>query len=153
MICFGVVNAMCSVLFGTLMKYIGRFSIIVFGTVVHMGIFSYLLFWQPHPDHPLIFFVISGLWGVGGIEIITVDSSYQNFGFILRCCVADTNKWTLWLALQTKQGSSVFKLQAMGISWICYRLRLLDGALRKNETLFCDVRTCVRSFLLYYSGN
>lgn len=66
MICFGVVNAICSVLFGTLMKYIGRFSIIVFGTVVHMGIFSYLLFWQPHPDHPLIFFVISGLWGVGG---------------------------------------------------------------------------------------
>lgn len=65
MICFGVVNAICSVIFGSLMKYIGRFSIIVFGTVVHMGIFSYLLFWRPHPDSPLIFFLISGLWGVG----------------------------------------------------------------------------------------
>jgi MFS family permease len=65
MICFGVVNAICSVIFGSLMKYIGRFSIIVFGTVVHMGIFSYLLFWRPHPDSPLIFFIISGLWGVG----------------------------------------------------------------------------------------
>lgn len=65
MICFGVVNAICSVIFGSLMKYVGRFSIIVLGTVVHMGIFSYLLFWRPHPDHPLIFFVISGLWGVG----------------------------------------------------------------------------------------
>lgn len=65
MICFGVVNAICSVIFGSLMKYIGRFSIITFGTVVHMGIFSYLLFWRPHPDSPLIFFLISGLWGVG----------------------------------------------------------------------------------------
>lgn len=65
MICFGVVNAICSVVFGSLMKYIGRFSIIVFGTVIHMGIFSYLLFWRPHPDSPLIFFLISGLWGVG----------------------------------------------------------------------------------------
>jgi predicted MFS family arabinose efflux permease len=65
MICFGVVNAICSVVFGSIMKYIGRFSIITFGTVVHMGIFSYLLFWRPHPDNPLIFFVISGLWGVG----------------------------------------------------------------------------------------
>lgn len=65
MICFGVVNAICSVIFGSIMKYIGRFSIIIFGTVVHMGIFSYLLFWRPHPDSPLIFFIISGLWGVG----------------------------------------------------------------------------------------
>jgi MFS family permease len=65
MICFGVVNAICSVIFGSLMKYVGRFSIIVFGTVIHMGIFSYLLFWRPHPENPLVFFVISGLWGVG----------------------------------------------------------------------------------------
>lgn len=46
------------------MKYIGRFSIIVFGTAVHMGIFSYLLFWRPDPSNPLTFFLIAGLWGV-----------------------------------------------------------------------------------------
>lgn len=64
MICFGVVNAICSVIFGTLMKYVGRFSIIVFGTALHMGIFSYLLFWRPSPENPMIFFLVSGLWGV-----------------------------------------------------------------------------------------
>ena len=42
-----------------------RFSIIVFGTVIHMAIFSYLLFWRPDPNQPMIFFIISGLWGVG----------------------------------------------------------------------------------------
>lgn len=46
------------------MKYTGRFVIIIFGTVVHMGIFTYLLFWRPHPDHIFVFFLISGLWGV-----------------------------------------------------------------------------------------
>jgi predicted MFS family arabinose efflux permease len=64
MICFGVVNAICSVIFGTIMKYIGRFSIIIFGTILHMGIFSYLLFWRPHPDSAITFFLVSGLWGV-----------------------------------------------------------------------------------------
>jgi predicted MFS family arabinose efflux permease len=64
MIVFGVVNAICSIIFGTIMKYTGRFVIIIFGTVVHMAIFTYLLFWRPSPDHILVFFLISGLWGV-----------------------------------------------------------------------------------------
>ncbi|XP_070498643.1 UNC93-like protein [Chironomus tepperi] len=64
MIVFGVVNAICSIIFGTIMKYTGRFVIIIFGTVVHMGIFTYILFWRPHPDHKFVFFLISGLWGV-----------------------------------------------------------------------------------------
>lgn len=24
-----------------------------------------MLFWRPHPENPLIFFAIAGLWGVG----------------------------------------------------------------------------------------
>jgi hypothetical protein len=64
MICFGVVNAICSIIFGSIMKYIGRIPIIIFGTVVHGCIFAYLLFWRPHPSNPLVFFLISGLWGV-----------------------------------------------------------------------------------------
>lgn len=65
MICFGVVNAICSIVFGSIMKYIGRIPIIILGTVTHGAIFGYMLIWRPHPDSPLIFFVISGLWGVG----------------------------------------------------------------------------------------
>ena len=64
MIVFGVVNAVCSIIFGTLMKYTGRFVLIIFGFIIHMSIFTYLLFWRPHPDHISIFFIISGFWGV-----------------------------------------------------------------------------------------
>lgn len=65
MICFGVVNAICSIVFGTVMKYVGRASIIALGALTHGGLIIYMLFWRPHPDSPLIFFAVSGLWGVG----------------------------------------------------------------------------------------
>jgi MFS family permease len=65
MICFGVVNAICSILFGSAMKYIGRIPIIALGAVVHFSLITIELFWRPSPANPLIFFAMSGLWGVG----------------------------------------------------------------------------------------
>ncbi|XP_044732674.1 UNC93-like protein [Chrysoperla carnea] len=65
MICFGVVNAICSLIFGSVMKYIGRIPILALGAVVHAGLIFVLLVWRPHPNNPIIFFLISGLWGVG----------------------------------------------------------------------------------------
>ncbi|XP_058063122.1 UNC93-like protein [Anopheles bellator] len=65
MICFGVVNAICSIIFGSAMKYVGRIVIIILGAIVHGGCIIYLLYWRPHPDHQLVFFILSGLWGIG----------------------------------------------------------------------------------------
>ncbi|XP_063837499.1 UNC93-like protein [Ostrinia nubilalis] len=65
MICFGVVNALCSLVFGSAMKYIGRFPILVMGAALHLGLIVWLLIWMPNPNSPTVFFVISGLWGVG----------------------------------------------------------------------------------------
>jgi len=65
MICFGVINALCSLLFGSLMKYTGRFPIMAVGAIVHSTLVIVLLYWRPHPNSPIVFFAISGLWGVG----------------------------------------------------------------------------------------
>ncbi|KAI5700765.1 hypothetical protein M8J76_012247 [Diaphorina citri] len=65
MICFGVVNAICSLLFGTLMKFIGRSPLMALGFIVHCCLIWILVVWRPHPNNPKIFFTISGLWGVG----------------------------------------------------------------------------------------
>lgn len=65
MICFGVVNALCSLLFGSIMKFIGRSPLMILGAVVHGCLVGILLHWRPHPNSPLVFFTISGLWGVG----------------------------------------------------------------------------------------
>lgn len=65
MICFGVVNAICSLLFGSVMKYIGRIPIMALGALVHISLVSWFLVWKPHPANPYVFFIASGLWGVG----------------------------------------------------------------------------------------
>lgn len=41
-----------------------KFSIEI-GTIVHGSIVIVMLFWRPHPESPLVFFAIAGLWGVG----------------------------------------------------------------------------------------
>ncbi|XP_070169963.1 UNC93-like protein [Polyergus mexicanus] len=65
MICFGVVNAGCSLLFGSLMKFVGRQPLMALGAIVHACLVVVLLMWKPHPDNPYIFYSVSGLWGVG----------------------------------------------------------------------------------------
>lgn len=65
MICFGVVNAACSLVFGSLMKFVGRQSLMVLGAIVHVSLIVVLLHWKPHPDNPYVFYTVSGLWGVG----------------------------------------------------------------------------------------
>ncbi|GLV33909.1 uncharacterized protein CBL_11207 [Carabus blaptoides fortunei] len=64
MICFGVVNALCSLLFGSVMKYIGRQPIMALGAAVHAALVAWLLLWAPHPNNKSTFFIISSLWGV-----------------------------------------------------------------------------------------
>ncbi|KAJ8915791.1 hypothetical protein NQ315_004603 [Exocentrus adspersus] len=65
MICFGCVNAVCSLLFGSIMKYIGRAPIMGLGVIVHTALQTWMLLWKPHPDSPMKFFMAAGLWGVG----------------------------------------------------------------------------------------
>ncbi|XP_034176006.1 UNC93-like protein [Osmia lignaria lignaria] len=65
MICFGVVNAACSLLFGSLMKFVGRQPLMVLGAIVHVSLVVVLLHWKPNPENPYVFYTVSGLWGVG----------------------------------------------------------------------------------------
>ncbi|XP_029172608.1 UNC93-like protein [Nylanderia fulva] len=65
MICFGVVNAGCSLLFGSIMKFVGRQPLMALGAIVHASLIVVLLIWKPHPDNPYVFYSVSGLWGVG----------------------------------------------------------------------------------------
>lgn len=65
MICFGVVNAICSIIFGSVMKYIGRAPLIILGFLVHASLIITCILWFPNAEEPYIFYVISGLWGVG----------------------------------------------------------------------------------------
>lgn len=78
MICFGVVNALCSLVFGSLMKFVGRQPLMVLGAIVHVSLIVVLLHWKPHPANPYVFYTVSGLWGVGDAVWQTqVNGTYE----------------------------------------------------------------------------
>lgn len=60
MICFGVVNAICSIIFGSIMKYIGRIPIILLGNILKIHTrrqqINALLYRCPRPrwSYPLL---------------------------------------------------------------------------------------------------
>lgn len=110
-----------------------------------------MLVWRPHPDGPLIFFVISGLWGIGDavwqtqingetLEIPFYSKSLNKFlpQRIVRCPV------------QKEQGSGLLKLQTVGVSWLRDSLCLLNSNLRSNETFHCDWSLDCRHFRMDY---
>lgn len=145
MICFGVVNAICSIIFGTIMKYTGRIPIILLGMVVHGSIIIVLMFWRPSPEQPMVFFLISGLYGVG-------DAVWQTQinGEWTRTAVAATQQINninipilshrgpyrnLRSPVQTKQGSCILQLSPVGVGWLRDCLRLFDHAVCPDEAL------------------
>jgi MFS family permease len=64
MICFGVTNAVAALATGTVVKVTGRKPVMVFAFCLHLSILIFMLRWRPTPEQGLVFFVLSGLWGV-----------------------------------------------------------------------------------------
>ncbi|XP_059470338.1 UNC93-like protein [Neocloeon triangulifer] len=64
MICFGVCDAVFSLVFGELIKIVGRIPIFTLGAAINIAMICTMFFWKPMPDEPAVFFVIAGFWGV-----------------------------------------------------------------------------------------
>ncbi|XP_071555288.1 UNC93-like protein isoform X1 [Temnothorax nylanderi] len=64
MICFGITNAIAALATGAVVKLTGRTPVMIFAFCLHLSIFIYMLQWKPTPEQGIIFFLLSGLWGV-----------------------------------------------------------------------------------------
>ncbi|XP_076024087.1 protein unc-93 homolog A [Genypterus blacodes] len=64
MMCFGATNSICSFLFGRLAKYTGRAPLVFLAALTNFACIIALLYWRPHPDEKIIFFVFPALWGL-----------------------------------------------------------------------------------------
>lgn len=64
MICFGITNAIAALATGAIVKLTGRKPVMIFAFCLHLSIFIYMLQWKPTPEQGIIFFLLSGLWGV-----------------------------------------------------------------------------------------
>ncbi|XP_047502893.1 UNC93-like protein [Penaeus chinensis] len=63
-ICYGVCDAICSVGFSPIIRKYGRVPVFSLGFLINLGLNITLTYWTPKPDDLVVFFVISGLWGV-----------------------------------------------------------------------------------------
>ncbi|XP_037772648.1 UNC93-like protein [Penaeus monodon] len=63
-ICYGVCDAICSVGFSPIVRKYGRVPVFSLGFLINLGLNITLTYWTPKPDDLVVFFVISGLWGV-----------------------------------------------------------------------------------------
>ncbi|KAM3719977.1 putative potassium channel regulatory protein [Dirofilaria immitis] len=64
MTAFGVADAICSLVFGPLMKLFGRMPLFVFGAVISMLVSLTLLIWPLNPDDTSLFYAIVGVLGM-----------------------------------------------------------------------------------------
>lgn len=65
MITFGLADAVFSMVFGAVIKFVGRIPIFILGAAANVAIVVVLCVWKPTPDDFYVFFLIAGFWGLG----------------------------------------------------------------------------------------
>jgi hypothetical protein len=64
MICFGVVNAVFSYLFGIIVKFIGRIPCFITAAALNYSLILVMIFWKANPEQAYVLYIIPGLWGL-----------------------------------------------------------------------------------------
>ena len=97
MICFGVANALFSVVSSRVAKYTGQAALFVFAFIVHGGLQVVLLYWEPSRDQVTYFYVAAGVWGLGNAIIQTQTNALYGCLFTDRLGLTFANH-RLWEA-------------------------------------------------------
>ncbi|OWF34739.1 protein unc-93 homolog A-like [Mizuhopecten yessoensis] len=95
MICYGVVDAICSFTFGRLVQYVGHIPFFILAFLVHGGTLITLLLWQPDPDRVYLFYIFAALWGMGDAVIQTQINALYGYLFTKNTEAAFAN-YRLW---------------------------------------------------------
>ncbi|CAG5123752.1 unnamed protein product [Candidula unifasciata] len=98
MICYGVADAICSILFGRLVHYIGHIPFFILAFVTHGSLQIAFLYWVPSKDEPIVFYVSAALWGMGDAVIQTQINALYGHIFHDKAEAAFAN-YRLWESL------------------------------------------------------
>ncbi|XP_071173784.1 protein unc-93 homolog A-like isoform X1 [Mytilus edulis] len=95
MICFGAVNAVCSFVFGRLVRVTGHTPLFVLAFITHGTTQIVLLFWKPHSDHYVWFYIFAALWAIGDAVMQSQLNAFYGYLFYKDKVAAFSNKG-LW---------------------------------------------------------
>eukprot|EP00105_Crassostrea_gigas_P005147 XP_011418630.1 PREDICTED: protein unc-93 homolog A-like [Crassostrea gigas] len=98
MICYGVVDAACSFLFGRLVQFVGHIPFFILAFLLHGGVQITLMLWVPDPDRVYLFYIFAALWGMGDAVIQTQINAYYGYLFTDHSEAAFSN-YRLWESL------------------------------------------------------
>ncbi|XP_045191368.1 protein unc-93 homolog A-like [Mercenaria mercenaria] len=71
MICYGVVDAICSFSFGRLVQFVGHTPFFLLAFLLHGGLQITFLLWKPNNEQVYLFYIFAALWGMGDAVIQT----------------------------------------------------------------------------------
>ena len=63
MVTYAICDALFSLGLSLLLKWIGRVTIFILGTILNLSMLILLQFWMPKPTEAYVFFIIAALWG------------------------------------------------------------------------------------------
>lgn len=64
LVCYGVVDAIASISFGPVIKYVGRLPVFIFGALVNIAMIIVFFTWTPNKDESIYFFVIGNFFAI-----------------------------------------------------------------------------------------
>jgi predicted MFS family arabinose efflux permease len=77
MICYGVADAISSISFGPVIKYLGRLPVFILGAVINLAVIITLFQWLPNSDEMWVLYVLAALWGIAdGIWQCEINAFY-----------------------------------------------------------------------------
>ena len=98
MVTYAICDASFSLGLSLLLKWIGRVTIFVLGTILNLSMLILLQFWMPKPTEAYVFFVIAALWGASDAVWQTQINGKYIDGFVLFL----VSKCAKYLLIQSK---------------------------------------------------
>ncbi|BFZ19852.1 hypothetical protein BsWGS_22891 [Bradybaena similaris] len=147
MICYGVADAICSILFGRLVQYVGHIPFFILAFITHGSLQISFLYWEPHSEDKLIFYVCAGLWGMADAVIQTqvnalygsvfsdnAEAAFANYRLWESLGFAVTFAYNDYLRTDVKL---YICLGVLGASVVCYTI--VEGLLFKAKNKSANI--------------
>merc|ERR1711936_1566305 len=64
LITYGVLDALCSISFGVVIKFTGRVPIFLLGAIINIVVVVIFFEWSPLPSQEYLFYILAAMWGI-----------------------------------------------------------------------------------------
>ncbi|XP_064472636.1 protein unc-93 homolog A-like [Ornithodoros turicata] len=82
MMSYGVMDSICSMVFGLLVRRVGRIPLVLMAAVLNLSMMVLMLVWKPTPEQAFYYFIIAIIWGVADASWQTQINAFYSIIFV-----------------------------------------------------------------------